>query len=313
MLHPERIIVSITEKESGKTLVELAAQLVGAEESAHIAAHGGVWLNRRRVDAPGELRAQVGDELTLRRPPQQGYAQIEITASDICYEDEWVIALHKRAGWYSTMTPWDLTGNVPAALERYLAARDGAPPSLHLAHRLDRDTSGVLLLSKDSNANGPLLQAFRQGKVQKRYIGMCRGIPAVSGEIHSGHGRARGGRWRLYDLAEVGKALPVDGAYIKLAHTSYRVVEELAEAALFEATPHTGRTHQIRLHMMHIGHPLLGDERYGGPTEYRAIDLPVHLLHAAALKLPHPAYGTPLELYSPLPHLFRKLIEAGRG
>jgi 23S rRNA pseudouridine1911/1915/1917 synthase len=313
MLHPERIIVTLNEQDAGKTLVELARQLVGDEESTQIVTHGGVWLNRRRVDMPEEVRALVGDELTLRRPPQRGYAKLEITASDICYEDTWLIALHKHAGWYSSVTPWDIHGNIPAALARYLAARDGSAPPLHLAHRLDRDTSGVLLLSKDSSVNAPLLEAFRQGKVEKSYLGMCQGVPNETGEIQSGHGRARGGRWRLYELDEIGKELPADGGYVKSAHTSYQLLEKLHDAALFEARPYTGRTHQIRLHMAYIGHPLLGDERYGGPKHYFSLDLPVHLLHAATLTLPHPVFKTRFDLHSPLPPLFTNVSEAGRS
>ncbi|NJM05403.1 RluA family pseudouridine synthase, partial [Candidatus Gracilibacteria bacterium] len=187
MLHPERIIITIDAEGVGKTLLELATELVGAAEAAHMVTHGASGLIG---DGPKSRGAGGcgGDELTLRRPPQHGYAHLELQATDICYEDAWLIAIHKRAGWYSSITPWDLAGNVPAALERYLLARDGAVPPLHLAHRLDRDTSGVLLLSKDGRVNAPLLEAFRQGQVSKRYLGMCGGIPPESGDIQSGHG-----------------------------------------------------------------------------------------------------------------------------
>jgi 23S rRNA pseudouridine1911/1915/1917 synthase len=95
---------------------------------------------------------------------------------------------------------------------------------------------------------------------------------------------------------------------VKEARTSYVVERRLEGAALLRCTLHTGRTHQIRLHMAHIGHPLLGDARYGGPTSYAGRELPGHLLHAAALELRHPITGEPLELRSPLPELFAAVI-----
>jgi 23S rRNA pseudouridine1911/1915/1917 synthase len=95
---------------------------------------------------------------------------------------------------------------------------------------------------------------------------------------------------------------------VKAAHTSYAVERRLAGAALLRCAPHTGRTHQIRLHMAHIGHPLLGDTRYGGPTAYAGRELPGHLLHAAELRLRHPVTGEPLALTSPLPELFATVM-----
>ncbi|NTU79774.1 MAG: hypothetical protein HGA45_10295 [Chloroflexales bacterium] len=101
------------------------------------------------------------------------------------------------------------------------------------------------------------------------------------------------------------------GGRVKAAHTTFAVEALLAGAAMVRATPHTGRTHQIRLHMAHAGHPLLGDTRYGGPASYQGRDLAGHLLHAAELRLAHPLTGASLELASPLPELFQELLAAG--
>ena len=96
---------------------------------------------------------------------------------------------------------------------------------------------------------------------------------------------------------------------MKAARTSYVVERRLSGAALLRCEPYTGRTHQIRLHMAEIGHPLLGDTRYGGPPAYAGRALPGHLLHAAELRLRHPVSGAPLELHSPPPALFAELAE----
>lgn len=260
---------------------------------------GGVWLAGQRVVDP-DLPVPSGTVLTIHLPPNGRYTDITIVPDDICYEDDWLIALYKRAGWYSGATPWDVQGNVLAALRHFLAARDGVAPPLHLAHQLDRDTSGVLLVSKSPQANAPLQAAFASGSLEKTYHAVCQGEPADAFEQRSGHGRAAAGRWRIYPLDHVGMALP-GGGRVRLAHTSFTCVQRLNGAALLQAIPHTGRTHQIRLHLAALGHPLLGDTRYGGPASFAGLHLSGHLLHATRLQLQHPITGQLLDLSAPWP------------
>jgi 23S rRNA pseudouridine1911/1915/1917 synthase len=306
-VQPKRtsLALVVTATQAGATVAELAEELAG-ELGRTVVARGGVWLDTHRADAA--QRAPAGATLTLRLPPAWGYSEVELAPAQIAYEDEWLLALHKAAGWYVSPTPWDAQGNLLVALGRFLAARDGAAPPLHLAHQLDRDTTGLLLLSKAPAANGPLTAAFAGGQVQKTYRCLAAGAPPDAGEIRSGHGRSAGGRWRTYPLEEVGRELPAGGGRVKAAHTSYMVERRLAGAALVRCAPHTGRTHQIRLHMASLGHPLLGDTRYGGPSDYAGRALPGHLLHAAELRLRHPITEAPLVLASPLPQLFAELI-----
>jgi 23S rRNA pseudouridine1911/1915/1917 synthase len=302
-----RIIYRIAPEDAGLRLRDLAARLAGAAGDV-AAARGGAWLDGHRLSdtfAP----APAGATLTLRFPPADGYAEVTITAEDLAYEDAWLIAVHKRAGWYVGATPWDARGNVLAALGRYLGARDGVAPPLHLAHQLDRDTSGLLLVSKAPAANAGLQAAFATGEVAKTYFGLCAGRPGWSAmELRTGHGRAAGGRWRIYPLEAVGQALPEGGGRVREAHSSFRVGRTLNDATLIVAVPHTGRTHQIRLHLAHLGHPLLGDTRYGGPASYAGQRLPGHLLHAAELRLRHPITGVRLTLASPAPRLFEAFL-----
>lgn len=294
---PHQIITyPIQPADAGRTLLELATAL--APDGAEIVRRGGAWLDGRRAVAP-DAAPPPGATLALRRPPAGGYAEVAIGPADIAYEDAWLIVLHKAAGWYVGATPWDVHGNALAALGRFLAARDGGAPPVHLAHQLDRDTSGLLLISKSPAANGPLQAAFAGELVEKGYVGVCAGVPdPPAGELRTGHGRAAGGRWRLYPLEELGRALPEGGGRVRLAHTAYAVERSHGDAALLRLRLHTGRTHQIRLHLAHLGHPLLGDTRYGGPASYRGRALPGHLLHAATLSLPHPITGARLALQS---------------
>jgi 23S rRNA pseudouridine1911/1915/1917 synthase len=304
----ERQSFTVAPEATGITLAQIASDLLGAR-ALDVIARGGAYVDGRRTrDSASPLPA--GAHISFRLPPAEGYSDVMLTAADLCYEDAWLIAIHKRSGWYVGATPWDDQGNVLAALERYLTARDGAPPRLHLAHQLDRDTAGVLLLSKDPAVNPALQRAFAGGTVQKRYRAICAGVPPPTGDIRTGHGRAAGGRWRIYPLEDVGRELPHGGGRVRMAHTSYQVLQATADAALLDVTLHTGRTHQIRLHMAHIGHPLLGDARYGGPTHYHDLALAGHLLHAATLQLAHPISGERLELESPLQEPMQTIIRA---
>jgi 23S rRNA pseudouridine1911/1915/1917 synthase len=309
MHNPPAIQLTIAEEQAGMPLDELVAAQVGSLAAQRILERGGVWRNRRREhDAARPLVA--GDVVTIHTPPGGMYAEIEITQADICYDSGGLLALNKQPGWYTTPTPWDAVANIRAALTRFLREREGPEAYVHLVHQLDRDTSGVLLCSRERALNGPLQEAFNAGEVAKEYLCICAGEPqAAQFDVQSGHGRGRSGLWRLYELAEVGDTLP-NGSTIKAAHTSFTVVRRLGGAALLRATLHTGRTHQIRLHLASLGHPLLGDGRYGGPLAFGGHALRSHMLHAASLALRHPLSAYPLEIRAPLPPDMATLLDA---
>ncbi len=295
---------------ANRPLGDMVCAVLGSVLSAELFAHGGVWIGRQRVQ-DASMPVSAGSEIRLRRPQSGAYASVTVTAEDICYEDAWLIVVNKRAGWYTGQTPWDIGGNVLVGVEQMLTMRDGSAPRLHLAHQLDRDTSGVLLLTKDGAANGPLQKAFASGQIDKTYLAICQGEPATDAfEIHSGHGRARGGCWRLYALEQVGQELP-GGKRIRTADTLFQVTQRMGDCTLIQAMPRTGRTHQIRLHLAGCGLPLLGDTRYGGPLEFRGQMLPGHLLHAARMRLRHPLTGRSLELETPLPEHMAGIVGVG--
>ncbi len=294
---PSTIEIPLTAAEAGQTLGALAAARLG-EAGRLAAARGGLWLNGRRAAA--DTIAVAGATLQVRLPPAGGYCDAALTLNDLVYEDDDLLVVNKPAGAYVGATPWDTQGSVLATLRRLLTARDGVPATLHLAHQLDVGTSGLLALSKHPRANAPLQAAFASGQAQKGYLAVCVGQPPARIDVVTGHGRAAGGRWRLYDQAEIGRKLP-DGSRVKLAHTCVITREQFADAALVWVIPLTGRTHQIRLHLAALGCPLLGDERYGGPTTLAGCAVAYPLLHAASLTLPHPGAGRPLRLFCPPP------------
>ena len=219
----------------------------------------------------------------------------------VLYEDHRMIALDKPAGMLvhpaGGVFVWSLI-----ALARL--ARPGV--HLHLVHRLDRDTSGVVVLAKDAEANRLLKDAFQRQASDKVYWAICRGAPrwdtllvdAPIGDDTASEVRVRMG------VRDDGQA----------ARTRLFVLARWRDRALVAAHPRTGRTHQIRLHLEHVGHPILGDRLYGQPDEVflHTIDHGIdawtlgrigwarHALHARILRLPHPE-GHAVELRAPMP------------
>jgi 23S rRNA pseudouridine1911/1915/1917 synthase len=295
------IRLTIPPERDGQPLRELViAALDGELDGELLMARGGLWVDGKRV-RDMEARAQAGAELAIHRPLAGIYPDIVASVDQIIYEDADLLALNKPAGVYVDSTPWDAEGNYHAALVRLIAARDGGVPTLHLAHRLDRDTTGVLLVTKNPQVNPAIQSAFIRHTIHKRYLALCAGAPAEdSFAITTGHGRGAHGLFRVYPVEEIGRVL-INGARVKPMRTRFEVVRRSEDATLLYAFPETGRTHQIRLHLAHLGHPLIGDARYGGPGVWRAAPARYHLLHAERLTLPHPRSHYPLEIAAPLP------------
>jgi len=208
----------------------------------------------------------------------------------VLYEDDALLAVDKPSGLAVHRGLDDGDDNVVARLGRLGFARAVAP-----VHRLDRATSGVLVCAKTPAAASALGAAFATGEVRKRYIALVRGglkdARDVDHPIPRGEGGARvAARTRITPLAEV----TIDGS--PLRERRYTLVC---------AEPVTGRFHQIRRHLKHLGHPVIGDANYGKSEHNRFIRSRFGLdrlaLHAESIALPHPASGEPLDIHAPLP------------
>lgn len=281
-------------------LDQMVRTLVGNETGDLLLHHRGVWVNRRRAWDTLQLVTPTS-ELILHTPPGGHYGRVDIAPDDILYEDQWLLVVNKHAGWYVKPTPWDVHGNLEAALKQFLQARDGKAPTLHLTQQLDQGTSGVLLCTKDPMVNATLQVAFERKAIEKWYLALCVGrMPASSWELRTGHGRMRNGQWGIYPLEHVGKLLP-NGKKVRIAHTAFHLEQQMEDAAFVWATPYTGRTHQIRLHLAWIGHPLVGDVRYGGPKHFRGQSVSWPALHAARVVFPHPVTGRKLTIEAEIP------------
>jgi RluA family pseudouridine synthase len=225
------------------------------------------------------------------------------TAAQILFEDEWLIAVDKPVGLPTQPTLDTSRPNVFGALKDYLQKRDGGTPYLGLHHRLDRDTSGILLFTKDQKANAGVAALFASRSLQKTYqaLSMCRGSCPDSWEVENHLGVvARAGKDSKFGAVRSGG---------DPAHTSFKVLERFPWALLLEAQPHTGRTHQIRVHLAGGGYPILGDAFYGGPVDFRPVPgvnlhVPRVMLHAASLVFLHPLTHASLAIRSPWPEDF---------
>jgi 23S rRNA pseudouridine1911/1915/1917 synthase len=295
--------------ETDQPLQALVAAHVDPNAAPILIRRGAVWVDRRRVLDPA-LVAHHGAQIEIHFPPSGRYDTVALTPGDVLWEDNVLLAINKRPGWHTNYNPWDMWGSLRHALGAWLQARDGIEYPVHLLHQLDRDTSGVLLASKSPSINSRMQQLFLNGEIGKTYLALASGrVEATTLDIETGHGRGQSGLFRVYPLEDVGRVLPFGKQRVRHMLTRFEVVERFDHATLLRALPITGRTHQIRLHLQHIGHPILGDARYGGATTLGCTSIGHHLLHAAQLRLPHPVTSQPLRLDAPLPPLWLRVLD----
>jgi 23S rRNA pseudouridine1911/1915/1917 synthase len=211
----------------------------------------------------------------------------------LLYADAELAAVDKPAGVPAQPTLTSDRGTLPELVSALVGG------AVTLVHRLDRETSGVTVFARTKGAAAALAEAFRTGAPEKTYLALAARSPApAEGRIDLPVGKdpARAGLRRVDPAGEA-------------AATRYRTLRAGPLAALVEARPETGRTHQIRVHLAALGAPLLGDARYGGPRRVGEVAIPRVMLHAARLELDHPATGARMVLEAPVPEDFR-LIEA---
>jgi 23S rRNA pseudouridine1911/1915/1917 synthase len=248
---------------------------------------------------PKSHRLAGGERLTVDLAAESQLAG-EGPPVPIRYEDEHLVVVAKPAGLVTHPTAGRRTGTL---VNRLLGmgvplAPAGGPLRPGIVHRLDAGTSGVLVVAETDEAFAALRELFRQHLVERRYVALVRGAVAndsFSVEAPLGRRAAR---------------IVVDATEGRRAETRFEVRERFAAATLLQAAPRTGRTHQIRVHLASIGHPILGDRAYGGGgDDARRLSLQRPFLHAEHLAFDHPITGGRVEVDEPLPD---DLVEALR-
>ena len=215
----------------------------------------------------------------------------------IAYEDEHLLVVDKAAG----VVVHPAKGHREDTLSQLLAAGDagvagGDPDRAGIVHRLDRDTSGLLVVARSEEAHAKLQRALQQREIEREYLALVIGRPpARSGTIEAPIGRDPHVRTRM----------AVGGSHPREARTHFELDRALPEHSLLKLKLETGRTHQIRVHLQAIGHPVAGDPEYGGRG---ALGLQRQFLHAARLAFAHPISGAPIDVSSPLPGDLREAL-----
>lgn len=268
--------------------------------------------------------AKPGDVITLVMPFEKHEYEIrpENIPLNVVYEDEDVLVINKPAGLVVHPGHGHFSGTLLNALAWHLGidGKDSCDDRLGiLVHRIDKDTSGLLVIAKNDEAQLVLAKQFFDHSIERRYIAIVWGnIKEDSGTITGNIGRDPNDRLRF----KVFK----DGTNGKHAVTHYKVLERFGYVTVVECRLETGRTHQIRVHFNYIGHPLFNDERYGGDqikegtiySKYRQFIencfkiLPRQALHAKTLGFIHPRTGKPMSFDSPLPEDMTALIDKWR-
>ncbi len=272
---------------------------------------GGAFLRGKR-ERSAQARVAKGDrvEVTLRERGDLPAAATPLGAERILRLDSQILALDKPAG--VTAQESRAGGESLLELAAALLASRGEDPRALLVHRLDRGTTGVTVLARTRAAQRALLEEFREGRAEKEYRALVQGaVKLDEGEIKLplGADPVAPGRRRVMPS---GPGLS-PGPGSEEALTRYRVVERFGEVAtLLAGMPRTGRTHQLRVHFQSLGHPLLGDGRYGGPHSLTRkdgvrLELARPLLHALSLRLRFPP-GSALTLHAPEPADFAATI-----
>ena len=294
--------IIFTAAEGGERLDKLISEYsdeISRSFAAKLAEDGAVTVNGKRVRK--NYKAVSGDVVEIELPePEPISAEPEDIPLDIVYEDDDLIVLNKPQGMVVHPAAGNYTGTLVNALMFHcrgtLSAINGVVRP-GIVHRIDKDTSGLLVAAKNNEAHIFLAQQIKERKANRRYIALLNGILKEDGTVSKPIARHPVDRKKMAVCAGGREAV-----------THYHVLEHFGnEYTLAECVLETGRTHQIRVHMASIGHSVVGDKTYGIKKE--RFNLAGQLLHAATLGFVHPKSGEYMEFSAPIPDYFENILE----
>lgn len=312
----QRYSFSVTPDFDGERLDQVLATLLPDQSRSHIVR----LIEDQKVHIDGRAvrkkshSVHSGSQIVVEIPSP---SSVDLTPHDmpisVLHEDEAIIVVDKPAGLVVHPGAGHETETLVNALLHYVKDLSGIGGELRpgIVHRLDRDTTGVLVIAKSDTAHRALTSHWNSEKVEKEYVAVVYGTPKESsGTIERPIGRDPRDRKRM---AIVSGGRP--------AITSYRVDESLRHVSVLRCYLKTGRTHQIRVHLKSLGHPIVGDPVYSGPQwkgvpdkrlQRALADFPRQALHARRLRLPHPITGDSMTFEAPIPEDMANLIETMR-
>ena len=290
----------VTGETAGKRLDALAAEIFEKSRSAiqKLAEEGFLKVNGRTKEK--NYRVRVGDALTLVLPePRKVRTEAEDLPLEILYQDEDLAVVNKPKGMVVHPAAGNEQGTLVNALLFHLDRLSGINGVIRpgIVHRIDKNTSGLLMVAKNDSAHNALAAQIKEHSFLRRYHAIVLGtIREEEGDVDAPIGRHPAKRKQM---AAVPNGRP--------AFTHYRVLERFNGFTYLELTLKTGRTHQIRVHMAYIGHPILGDTVYGAKKPYPG--LAGQCLHARRLSFLHPRTGERVTVECPLPDYFTALLD----
>ncbi len=302
---PPARILEIPAECAGLRLDQALARLMPEHSRSRLAA----WVKQGKVsldDTAADARRKVwgGERVAIAVAvlPEDAAQQPEDIPLTVVREDEHILVVNKPPGLVTHPGSGNWRGTLLNALLHHAPQLAGVPRA-GIVHRLDKDTSGLLAVAKTPEAQTDLVRQLAARSVKRQYLALAHGRVAHDGAVDAPIGRHPVQRTKMAVVAS-GRA----------ARTHYRVLERFAQATLIECALETGRTHQIRVHMAELGHPLVGDPVYGPRRKAAGVlaDFPRQALHAWRLALAHPATGAQCAWEAPLPEDFAQLLECLR-
>jgi 23S rRNA pseudouridine1911/1915/1917 synthase len=286
----------IESSDVGKSVKEfLKEQKISKTALTDIKFRGGkIAVDEQEVNVRYPL--QINDTLIIIFPEEEPSVGLlpEIISLDIVYEDEYVLVINKPQGMNTIPSREHPTGSLANGLIGYFQSIE-LQATTHIVTRLDRDTSGLVLVAKHRHVHHLLSEQQKRGLIKRTYAAFAEGIfKTISGSIEEPIGRK--------NSSIIEREVRRDGQY---ALTHFRVIQQFPSFAWLELQLATGRTHQIRVHLSYIGHPLLGDDLYGGGME----SMSRQALHCKQLWFKHPFLNETLKFSSELPNDMKRLLK----
>ncbi|EGQ27260.1 ribosomal large subunit pseudouridine synthase D [Sporosarcina newyorkensis 2681] len=300
----ERFEYEITEETAGNRIDKALALLQPDWSRTQIQQ----WVKDERIQVNGSFiksnyKVKTGDVVSVEQPEPEAYdIEAEDLNLEIVYEDQDVLVVNKPVGMVVHPSPGHLSGTLVNGLMHQCTDLSGINGVMRpgIVHRIDKDTSGLLMVAKNDKAHVSLVDQLVEKSVNRVYTALVHGhIPHDNGTIDAPIGR---------DPRDRQKMAVVDNG--KNAVTHFKVLERFGDYTLVECRLETGRTHQIRVHMKYIGYPLVGDPKY---SPRKTIDYGGQVLHAGTVGFQHPSTGEYMEFTAPLPENYQQLLNELRA
>ena len=310
--------ISVTAKDKGRRLDQFLSETglhLSRSQAKHLIEQKHILLNQRLVKPSARLKS--GDVISGTLPGPRSLSLIpEPIPLAVLYEDASIIVIDKPSGRVVHPAPGNPSGTLVNALLHHCKDLSGINGALRpgIVHRLDKETSGVMVVAKDDEAYHQLTRQFKNRGVEKVYLAIAHGnMKGSEGLIDAPIGRHPDQRKKMSIRTKRGRA----------ALTRWKVLERLSSFTLLEIHPQTGRTHQIRVHLASMGHPLLRDPLYGRKGTSGMIDGPLlrecvrrmnrQALHAHRLRFDHPRTGEKVQFVAPIPQDMRETLDCLRS